>query len=257
MKYIKFICLLMALLSLVSCTSSSEEYAQYLDEKHDVIIYDDNKYILVPDCDISARSFDDPSGNSLNLIDHDENKPKWGHDFSGDFVFFSDNKTILYRPATDDETAKYYFREDKYDAYVDMINGEEPPAFYLDAYIRDGYDLSSYHGSVTNVNDDEFFKVISDTIFYPEVVIPYDEYSMSENFMHEGIVYGGETDWEFYSSAYPLYYSDTYGFGIAVDDGNDLNFHLIPREYEEEIRATFYSEDGRFESETEDLSVSP
>ncbi len=251
MKYVKLICLLLSFLTLASCMSSAE-FAQYLDEKHDVIVYDGYEYHLADGYDISSRSFDNPSGNSVKLIDHDEKKPGWRHDFFGESVFYTKNKTVLGWPGTSNKFFPCYIREDKYDEYIELLNVAIPPVFYLRANIlRYATEESSSYREPLYKVDDELYEVFADAVYAPDEVMSYSEYSdKGKRIIEAGILHGGVTDGEFYYALCPFYYNHEFGFGIAVGEGDDMMIHLIPREYDEMIRESFYSEDGRFKTES-------
>ena len=176
-----------------------------------------------------------------------------GHSFFGESVFYTKNKTILGYTENGLHYVKFFIREDKYDEYIELLNGAVPPEFYLQVYaLRYAADEStSYTKSMVHV-DDEFYEVLKAAVYEPVEVMSYSEYSdKGKHIIETGILHGGETDWEFYCSAYPFYYTDEYGLGIAVGKGDDVKLHLISRGYDEMIRDTYYGEDARFNTGNE------
>lgn len=59
MKVLKFLCFaIITVMMLTACGSTSDDFAKYLDESHDVIVYDDYKFIFADGYDISSRLLD-------------------------------------------------------------------------------------------------------------------------------------------------------------------------------------------------------
>lgn len=244
MKNLKLICVALVILMLTSCGFNPSSFAKYSDEKHDVIVYEGREYLLAEGYVIHSRSLDNPSGNSADLIDYDKDEPAWLDSIFGGlgtFVFYSDNKTILYVMDTDGD--KYYIRNDKYDYYISLLEGEEPPAFYL----------KSDQTKTITLLDEECRDVLGDTLYGDGETISYEDYSSGEGFAVVGELYGGEDDWEFYCSEYSFYYSNEFGFGIAEDESTTV--HLIPREYDELFGFSMSSSDTHNVKESGVLST--
>ena len=253
MRKLKFICVALVIFMLTSCGLNPGGDAKYLNAEHDVIIYEGSEYLLADGYVIHSRHLDYPSGNSADLVDYDQDEPAWLDSIFGGlgtFVFYSDNKTILYVMDTDGD--KYYIRNDRYDYYISLLEGEEPPAFYLRANIlRYATEESSSYREPLYKVDDELYEVFADAVYAPDDVMSYSEYSdKGKRIIEAGILHGGVSDGEFYYALCPFYYNHEFGFGIAVGEGDDVMIHLIPREYDEMIRESCYSEDGRFKTES-------
>lgn len=221
MRKLKFICVALVIFMLTSCGLNPGSDAKYLDAEHDVIIYEGSEYLLADGYVIHSRHLDYPSGNSADLVDYDQDKLSLLDSIVGGFgtfVFYSKNKTILY--VMDEDRDKYYIRSDKFDYYISLLDGEEPPVYYIKSEMT----------RTISLLDEEQCDVIGDVLYGDAEALPYDAYISSAGFNPVGKLNGGEDDWEFYCSEYELYYSDEFGFGITKAQGKSV--YIIPREYD-------------------------